>query len=173
MVFNATFNNISVIAWWSVLLVEETRGPGENHWPVASHWQTLSHKNVMLYTLSRSRFELTTSVVIDTDCIGSCKSNYHTIMATTAPRVLCNTVNMLLLREDFFFEDILTTRLGESWTHYLLLGLHFCLPKNNKVCSSRTFWFGIVKILLFIVVDHCSARPVMTFIIHDYTWYRY
>ena len=33
MVFNATFNNISVISWWSVLLVKET---GENHWPVAS-----------------------------------------------------------------------------------------------------------------------------------------
>jgi hypothetical protein len=31
MVFNATFNNISVISWRSVLLVEETRGPGENH----------------------------------------------------------------------------------------------------------------------------------------------
>ena len=24
MVFNATFNNISVISWWSVLMVEET-----------------------------------------------------------------------------------------------------------------------------------------------------
>jgi hypothetical protein len=31
MVFNATFNNISLISWWSVLLVEETGGPGENH----------------------------------------------------------------------------------------------------------------------------------------------
>jgi hypothetical protein len=30
MVFNATFNNISVIAWRSVLLVEETGVPGEN-----------------------------------------------------------------------------------------------------------------------------------------------
>jgi hypothetical protein len=27
----ATFNNISVISWWSILLVEETGGPGENH----------------------------------------------------------------------------------------------------------------------------------------------
>jgi len=36
-VFNATSNNISVITWWSVLLVEETGVPGENHWPVASH----------------------------------------------------------------------------------------------------------------------------------------
>jgi hypothetical protein len=31
-----TFNNISVISWWSVLLVEETEVPGENHRPFAS-----------------------------------------------------------------------------------------------------------------------------------------
>jgi hypothetical protein len=30
MVFNVTFSNISVISWQSVLLVEETRVPGEN-----------------------------------------------------------------------------------------------------------------------------------------------
>jgi hypothetical protein len=46
MVFNATFNNISVISWWSVLLVEETGVFWENHRPVASHWQTLSHNVV-------------------------------------------------------------------------------------------------------------------------------
>ena len=39
---------------------------------------------IMLYTSPWSRFELT-SVVICTDCIGSCKSNYNTITATTAP----------------------------------------------------------------------------------------
>jgi hypothetical protein len=31
MVFNATFNNISVISWQSVLLVEETGVPREKH----------------------------------------------------------------------------------------------------------------------------------------------
>jgi hypothetical protein len=31
MVFNATFNNISVISLRSVLLVEETGGPGEDY----------------------------------------------------------------------------------------------------------------------------------------------
>jgi hypothetical protein len=51
MVFNSTFNNISVIAWWSVLLVEDTGVPGENHQPVVSHWQTLS-----LYVLYISFF---------------------------------------------------------------------------------------------------------------------
>ena len=46
MVFNATFNNISVISWRSILLVEETGVSIENHRPAASHWQTLSHNVV-------------------------------------------------------------------------------------------------------------------------------
>jgi hypothetical protein len=37
MVFNATFNSISVISWRSVLLVEDTGVPRENHQPDASH----------------------------------------------------------------------------------------------------------------------------------------
>jgi len=45
-VFNVTFNNISVISWRSVLFVEETGVPGENHRLMASHWQTLSHNVV-------------------------------------------------------------------------------------------------------------------------------
>ena len=59
MVFNVTFNNISVISCRSVLLLEET---GENHRPTASHWQTLSH-NVVSSTPRHacSGFEITTS----------------------------------------------------------------------------------------------------------------
>jgi hypothetical protein len=37
MAFNATFKNISDISWLSVLLVEETGVPEENHRPAASH----------------------------------------------------------------------------------------------------------------------------------------
>ena len=37
MVINATFNNSSVMSWPSVLLVEETGVPGENHRPAANH----------------------------------------------------------------------------------------------------------------------------------------
>ena len=47
MVFDATFHNISVISWRSVLLMEETGVPGENHRPVASHRQTLSSTHHM------------------------------------------------------------------------------------------------------------------------------
>ena len=39
-------------------------------------------------------FDFTTSVVIGTDCIGSCKSNYHSITATTA--AIYNLVFILL-----------------------------------------------------------------------------
>jgi hypothetical protein len=46
VMFSATFNNISVISWRSVLLMEETGVPGENHRPVASYWHTLAHKVV-------------------------------------------------------------------------------------------------------------------------------
>ena len=37
MVLNATFNNITVILWRAVILVKETRVPGENNRPVTSH----------------------------------------------------------------------------------------------------------------------------------------
>ena len=68
MVFNTTFNNISVISWRSFLLVEETE---ENHRPAASHWQTLSH-NVVYIALSGIRTH--NLEVIGTDFIGSYKS---------------------------------------------------------------------------------------------------
>jgi hypothetical protein len=51
MVFHATFNSISVISWFSVLLVKETRVSGEK--PLTCHKS------------------LTTLVVIGTDCTGS------------------------------------------------------------------------------------------------------
>jgi hypothetical protein len=40
------------------------------------------------YTSPWRGFELTTLVVIGTDCISSYKSNYHTITTTTAPHIL-------------------------------------------------------------------------------------
>jgi len=36
MVFYSTFNNISVLSWQSILLVEETGVPGKNHLPTAT-----------------------------------------------------------------------------------------------------------------------------------------
>ena len=81
MVFNITLNNITVISWQSVLLVEE---PEYQEKTIDLSQVTDKLYHIMLYTSPWSRFELTTSVVIGTDCTGSCKSNYHMITATTA-----------------------------------------------------------------------------------------
>jgi hypothetical protein len=75
MVFNATFNNISVISWRSVLVVENTTDLSQ-----------VTDKLCIEYTSPWTGFELTNLAVIDTYCIGSCKSNYHTIMTVTAPQ---------------------------------------------------------------------------------------
>jgi len=49
MMLNATFNNISALSWQSVLLVEKTGVPGENHRPAVSNYQTVS-RNVVSST---------------------------------------------------------------------------------------------------------------------------
>ena len=74
MGFNTTFNNISVILWRSVLLVEETDYI-EKTTDLSQATDKLYH--IMLYTLSGAVLKLTTLVVIGTDCIGSCKSKDH------------------------------------------------------------------------------------------------
>ena len=46
--------------------------------------QVTDFYHIILYNSSWLKFELITSVVIGTDCTGSCKSNYHTIMTRMA-----------------------------------------------------------------------------------------
>ena len=47
--------------------------------------------HIMLYTSPWAGVEPTISVVIGTDCIGSCKSNYHAITATTTALRQCKS----------------------------------------------------------------------------------
>jgi hypothetical protein len=106
-VFNATFNNISIISWQSVLLVEEIGVPGENHRPAASGCKILSHKCCIEYTSSWAGFELTMLVVIGTDCTGNSKSNYHMIMTAPPYTVYeCSVIRYFYKRLFWYFSGI-------------------------------------------------------------------
>jgi hypothetical protein len=73
MVFNATFNNISVILWWSVLLMDETRVHSENHWPVTSHWQILFNPLMtwFLVYMCTYHLELWTNIFLFSLCVSN------------------------------------------------------------------------------------------------------
>jgi hypothetical protein len=114
MVFNDTFNNISVISRWSVLLLLEETGVSRKNRPAASHRQILSHKVVHLamsgiqihkfcpFYFLFDHCVVCPSSIYESDypfgifklflvmiwigCVCGCKSNYHTIMIATAPQ---------------------------------------------------------------------------------------
>ena len=136
MVFNATFQ---LYRW---------RKPEDPEKTTDLSQVTVKFDHIMLYISPWSRFELT-SVVIGIDCIGSCKFNYHTIMATTAPT--CIKINLIYLKICYynFYSVILifflwshwgissvsdwlnTGNYRSVWWHTLYLTLS---NKNNKVC---------------------------------------
>ena len=118
--FNATFNNISVISWTSVLLVEETRVPRENHWSVASHWQTLSHNVVP--TLSWVGFKLKTLEVVCTDFVGF-TTTYAKFFAPLLYKLLLHLsiyfqYNFIFNKHPYSDEEILTVTFNNLTINY-------------------------------------------------------
>ena len=85
MVLNATFNNISVVSRRSVILVEKPQYP-ENTTDLSQITDKPYHIILYRVHLGWVGLKLTTLVVIDTACIGSCQSNYHTITTPSSFR---------------------------------------------------------------------------------------
>ena len=87
-VFNATFNNISVIYRGGHVINGGKQTTQRNHQPAASHWQTIT-KCCIEYTSRWGGFKLSL-VVIGTDCTGSCRSNHYAITNQDGtPNILC------------------------------------------------------------------------------------
>jgi hypothetical protein len=140
MVINATFNNISAMSWWSVLLVEETGGPGENHRPVASHWQTLAHNVVHLALLESRRNNNNRSLII------WCH-NLHDGIISLIWEVWAHTTG---LAPSFFY-----------WSTCTYAGMWSVIYTSVKV----RFWHFLRFILFFLIdtraVHHRLVRPVL------------
>jgi len=84
MVFNTTFNNISVISRRSVLLMEKTGVPWETHRPVASHWQTLSHNVVSSCTWMRNIYIIRVGEWVSDCCLTPIQQFFSYSMARTS-----------------------------------------------------------------------------------------
>jgi len=119
MVFNATFNNISVICGGSVLLVEET---GENHWPATSHWQTWSHNVISIERL----------IVISPFMHGISCLVLHTVS---------NSIFFENLEEVTFLGGFIPNLLlSGSMMNMLILYIsarYFCDPQNPLICHLK------------------------------------
>jgi hypothetical protein len=124
MLVNTTFNNIWVILWRSVLLVDETGGPWENHRPTINHLQTLSLKSCIEYTSLWVGFELTTLVVMGTDWL-------HVIVNPTTLYHTTTTARCLFLRDHSVCQHIW------SWDKLSL--------NRSLICIFKTFLSGLLE----------------------------
>jgi hypothetical protein len=156
--FNANFNNISVISWWSILLVKETGVLGENQRHVESHWQTLSH-NVVSSTPHHEQGS--NSQMIGTDCIGSCESIYNTITTTIAPNQSFLGERIIFIYYHTFFSPVnsvdgsfryLNTLNGRFWCIKVtsIGNAGFQTRAPHPMCQKGCFLFYIFGTYIFV-----------------------
>ena len=108
--------------------------------------------HIMLYTSSWSRFELTTSVMIDPDCIYSCRSNYHTITTTIAPHSL--------------WEESLNSG-GQQFHKYQQNSLAFC--SYTSIHTKFQLWIrqDVKGLIYFTRSDNGSRQSLVCIFLFD------
>jgi hypothetical protein len=157
MGLNATFNNISVISWQSLSLIDgENQSTRRKPSTCRKSLANFIAKCCSEYTSPWAAFELTTLVVIGNDCTGSCKSNYHMITTTVTPKVCHLSKNSSDIISSMLFSQTVATTLlielkGASinilqrllmnsvrfWRHFIMnegyVMLHCCHHTNHYI----------------------------------------
>ena len=103
--------------------------------------KSLKNLNIMLYPvhLSWAGFELTSWVVILTDCSGSCKSNYGTSTTTSIP-------NIAWICPDVLYEAVMVTRSGGLQETIFYHGSPWCIVCFSHRLMSYSLMYCIVYI---------------------------
>ena len=102
---------------------QDVYGINDSRWnqALASHWQTVLHD--VVYSTPPHERDSNSLVVIDTDCTGSCKSNYHTFMTITAPDLIgqCKSnYHIITVRTGHCLQWIYSPLINQSKKHLVL-----------------------------------------------------
>jgi len=167
-----------------------SRGTRRKPSTCTSYWQTLSH-NVYRVHLVWEGCELTTLVVIGTDCIGSCKSNYHTITITTTPTGSCKErwdIFLNLVRRMLFLchakvvtciilflqkkVDVLKHQMLDSSQGYRKT--YTVIKRNNGQHWTKVYIVNIISIRLASTVSYMQTLELLSWCVQCrlYIWYR-
>jgi hypothetical protein len=106
----------------------------------------------------------TTTMVIDTDCIGSCKSNYHTITATTANNKEAKN-SFIFLHFTFYILQICQYFFMTKYSHFALKFVAHSLRSHDSLNNyTITNWRVSLSKICHVLIDEFHYQKYVT---HD------
>ena len=105
-------------------------------------------------------FELTTAVMIGTDCTGSCKTNYHTIMTTTAHKKHLYNVLFFKNVNNIFLNLCVNDKFSINHNQKGVIPLIGLTPPNICACPKIDFQ-SLMLLTFYIELFEVRGRGVI------------